>query len=130
MLAAGVISIAFSIVWRAPNVLRNIIISSGDLTSTHTCPLQTPPLTLFTVGLVLGIAYIITWIVSVGAIVQPTHVTIGLVVLNWALLGDAIITLVVGTIIWFFTLQERANFAPIFANASTNIRQGVQDAVN
>jgi len=113
MLAAGVISIAFSIVWRAPNVLRNIIISSGDLT----------------IGLVLGIAYIITWIVSVGAIVQPTHVTIGLVVLNWALLGDAIITLVVGTIIWFFTLQERANFAPIFANASTNIRQGVQDAL-
>jgi len=113
MLAAGVISIAFSIVWRAPNVLRNIAISSSDLT----------------IGLVIGVAYLITWIISVGAIIQPTHVTIGLVFLNWTLLGDAIITLIVGTIIWFFTLRERANFAKIFDSASPTIRQGVQDAL-
>ncbi len=34
LLAAGVISLVFSIVWRSPNVLMNFVISSADLTGT------------------------------------------------------------------------------------------------
>lgn len=34
LLAAGVVSIALSIVWRAPNLLMNFVISSADLTGT------------------------------------------------------------------------------------------------
>lgn len=113
MLAAGVISITFAIVWRAPNVLRNLIISKADLT----------------IGIVIGVAYLLTFALSVGAVIQPNHVTLGLVILNWTLLGDAIITLIVGTIIWFYTLRERTNFAVIFDGASQNTRQQVQDAL-
>jgi len=113
MLAAGVISIAFAIVWKAPNILRNIEISSSDLT----------------IGIVIGVAYLITFVLSVGAVIQPPHVTLGLIILNWTLLADAIITLVVGTIIWFYTLQERNNFAKVFYSSSENIRQGVQDTL-
>lgn len=32
LLAAGVLTLALSIVWRAPNVLMNMVISSADLT--------------------------------------------------------------------------------------------------
>jgi len=113
MLAAGVISIAFAIVWRAPNVLRNLIINSSDID----------------IGIVIGVAYLVTFAISIGAIIQPSHVTIGLVILNWTLLGDALITLVVGSIIWFFTLRERAGFSKAFNAASPTIRQGVQDAL-
>jgi len=111
VLAAGVVSIAFSIVWRAPNVLRNLIISPSDLT----------------IGIIIGVVYLITFAVSIGAIIQPAHVTIGLVILNWTLLADAVVTLVVGSIIWFYTLRERANFAVVFDKSSTAIRQSVQD---
>jgi len=113
MLAAGVISIAFSIVWRAPNVIRNVVIDSSDLT----------------IGIVIGVAYLVTFIVSVGAVIQPVHVTIGLVILNWTLLADAIITLIVGSIIWFFTLRERNAFSKVFDNATPTVRQGIQDAL-
>lgn len=111
MLAAGAVSIAFAIIWRAPDVLRNIEISSSDLT----------------IGIVIGVAYIVSFVISVGAVIQPAHVTTGLVVLNWALLCDAIITLIVGSIIWFYTLRERNNFAKVFYGSSDDILQKVQD---
>lgn len=88
-----------------------------------------PLLTTCQVGIIIGVAYLVSFAISVGAIIQPTHVTLGLVVLNWALLVDAIITLVVGTIIWFYTLQERVNFQKVFEHASNDIRQKVQDQV-
>lgn len=113
ILAAGVISIIFAIVWRAPNTLRNMIISSSDIT----------------IGIIIGVAYLVTFVLSVGAIIQPTHVTIGLVILNWTLLGDAVMTLLVGTFIWFFTLRERADFAKLFDSASEEVRQTVQDTL-
>jgi len=113
MLTAGVISIVFAIVWRAPNTLLNMIISSSDIT----------------IGIVIGIAYLLTFALSVGAIIQPAHVTMGLVILNWTLLGDAIMTLLVGTFIWFYTLRERADFATLFDSASEEVRQTVQDTL-
>lgn len=111
LLAAGVLTLALSIVWRAPNVLMNMVISSADLTA----------------GTILGIALLVTFVLSIGAIVQRNHVTIGLVILNYALLIDAIGILVIGTFIWMFTLKERANFHVLWAAATPASRITIQN---
>jgi len=111
MVAAGAVAVAFSIIWRAPNLMRNLIVSSTDLTF----------------GLVLGIVMLITFAISVGAIIQPVHVTLGLVVLNWALLFDGLVTLLVGTVVWFSTLKEELNFHTAFSQQSEQNRQAIQD---
>ena len=71
-----------------------------------------------------------TFIISIGAIIQRNHITIGLVLLNYALLVDAIGILVIGTMIWFSTLQERAHFHKWWLNTSPAIRITLQDKVN
>jgi hypothetical protein len=68
-------------------------------------------------------------VISVGAIIQRSHVTIGLVILNYALLMDAIGILVIGTFVWFFTLQERANLHKLWLNATPATRLTLQDKV-
>jgi len=111
LLAAGVLSIVMSIVWRAPNLLLNMTFSSADLTA----------------GTVLGVFLLVTFAVSIGAIVQRNHVTIGLVLLNWLLVVDTIVVLVIGTLIWFYTLQERANYHEVWVNESRDTRLALQD---
>jgi len=111
LLAAGVVTLALSIVWKSPDLLRNMVISNTDLTT----------------GLVLSIALLVTWAISVGAVIQPVHVTVGLVVLNWVLIIDALVIVIIGTFIWFFTLQERANFHKIFAAMSPTTQIAIQD---
>jgi len=111
LLTAGVLTLALSIVWRRPNLLLNMVLSSSDLTA----------------GLVLAVALLVTWIISVGAIVQPTHVLGGLVLLNWVLILDGLFILVVGTFIWMYTLQERANFHVVFSDLSSQTRIAIQD---
>jgi len=111
LVAAGALSLALSIVWRAPNILMNMVISSADLTA----------------GTVLGIAFLVTFVLSIAAIVQRNHVTIGLVILNYALLLDAIGVLCIGTFIWMFTLKERANFHQFWSEATPATRIFLQD---
>jgi len=111
LLAASGVLIAFSIIFRMPNLLLNFVIDPMYLIA----------------GMVLGIAYGVTFALSIGAIVQPVHVTIGLVIVNWALLVDAIGTVAIGTMIWFFTLKERANYEVKFNAASETVRQAIQD---
>lgn len=111
LLLAGVLSVALSIVWRAPNILMNMVLSPADLTA----------------GTVLGVAFIATFVISIAAIVQRNHVTIGLVILNYTLLIDALIVLVVGTFVWMFTLQERANFHTLWVEAPPTSRLFLQD---
>jgi len=94
LLAAGGMSIALSIIWRAPNILMNMALSSEFLTA----------------GMVVGIALSATFLVSLGAVVQRNHVTIGFVILNWCLIVDALLVTVVGTMIWFFSLRQRDEF--------------------
>ena len=65
--------------------------------------------------------------VSIGAIIQRNHVTIGLVLLNYALLVDTIGILVMGTFIWFSTLQERAKFHKFWVDTSPSVRIALQD---
>jgi len=111
LLAAGVIALALSIVWRAPNILINIALPSAYLNA----------------GTVLGVALLTTFTISIGAIIQRNRVTVGLVLLNYALLVDAIGILVIGTIIWFSTLQERAHFHKWWVNTSPSLRITLQD---
>ena len=80
--------------------------------------------------MILGIALLVTFAISVGAIVQRNHVTIGLVVLNWTLIGDAIGIIAIGSILWFFTLQERENFHSLFAAQTRENRILLQDQVS
>lgn len=111
LLAAGVISVVLSIVWRAPNILMNMVLSESDLTA----------------GMILGITLLVTFAISIGAVVQRNHVTVGLVVLNYTLLLDALGIVFIGTFVWFFTLQERANFHKLWVEATPAVRQTLQD---
>jgi hypothetical protein len=70
---------------------------------------------------------LITFIISIGAIIQRNHVTIGLVLLNYALLVDAMGILVIGTIIWFSTLQERVEFHNFWVGTSPTTKIALQD---
>lgn len=80
-------------------------------------------------GTVLGIALLVTFAFSVGAIVQKNHITLGLVILNYALLIDAIGIAVTGSSIWFFTLQERNNYHVRWLEATPSTRILLQDQV-
>jgi len=111
LLAAGAVTIAMSIVWRSPNLLLNMVISDAYLNS----------------GLVLGIALIVTFAISIGAVVQRNHITIGLVILNWTLILDALGIVVIGTFVWFMTLRERDNFHQVFAAQTPQGRIAIQD---
>lgn len=111
LLAAGGMSIALSIVWRAPSILMNMALSPEFLTA----------------GMVLGIALCTTFVVSIGAVVQRNHITVGFVILNWFLIVDAIVIVVVGSIIWFFSLRQRNEFHVKWTALSANDRITLQN---
>jgi hypothetical protein len=111
LLAAGGITIAFSVIWGMPNMLIQFVVDSGFLKA----------------GLGLGISYAITAVVALIAIVQPNHITAGLAALNWVLLLDSIGTLIIGTAIWFFTLKERATYHSKWLTTTPAIKTAIQD---
>ncbi|RXW24924.1 hypothetical protein EST38_g937 [Candolleomyces aberdarensis] len=111
LLAAGVVALALSIVWRAPNVLMNMVLSNADLTA----------------GTILGVSLVVTFVISVTAIVQRNHVIFPLEILNWALLIDSIGIVVIGTFVWFYTLRQRANFYDLWKVASREDKLFLQD---
>jgi len=111
LLAAGAVAIALSVVWRAPNLLMNMVLSSAELTA----------------GTILGVSLLVTFVISIVALVQRSHVTLGFVVLNYALLIDALGIVVIGTFVWVFTLRERANFYEIWKAATPQTRLTLQD---
>ena len=44
-------------------------------------------------------------------------------------LKGAIVILIVGTVLWFFSLQQRANYLTVFQAASPTVRIEIQDKV-
>ena len=78
----------------------------------------------------MGIALLLTSFLSVGAIIQRNHVTIGLVILNWVLIADAVIVLFVGTFVWFYTLRERSEWHSTYAKLQPSQRISIQDQVS
>jgi len=111
LLAAGAVAIALSIVWHRKDLLMNMVLSKADLTA----------------GVVLGIALIVTFFISIAGVVQRNHVTIGLVITNYALLVDAFGIVIIGTFVWFYTLQERKNFSILWHAATPDDRRQLQD---
>jgi len=111
LLAAGAVSVAFSIVWRRPNLLLNMFLSNMTLN----------------LGGALGILFLVTWVISIGAVIQRNHITMGLVILNWTLLIDMAYVLFLGTSIWFFTLHELDNFHKAFSDQTPQARIAIQD---
>jgi len=111
MLVAGGLLITLSIIWKAPNLLMNMVFKPEFLTA----------------GLALGVLLVTTVIISIFAIIQTNHVTIGLVILNWVLMVDVFAILTVGTLIWDYTLTERADFLPIYAALTPAQRTTIQD---
>lgn len=111
LLLASVALISFSIVFKGPNIIRNLVLTDSDLTF----------------GLVLGVMYAVTFVISIGAILQRNHVTIGLAILNWTLILDTIMTVVLGSNLWFMTLQENKNFGNIWNATTPANRIAVQD---
>lgn len=131
LLAAGAVTIGLSIAWRAPDLLMNLVLSNGDLTgmSSELKSLILRKSDHRIAGLVLGVAFLVSWVISIGAVVQPIHVTVGLVLFNWALIVDALAVIVIGTIVWFYTLQERANYHVVYSAVSAQTRLAIQDKV-
>jgi len=111
LLAAGTVTLALSIVWRQADVLMNMILPDMDLT----------------VGLVLSLFFLVTWAVSVGAVIQKNHVTGGLVLLNWLLIANMVYLTIAGTVIWFFTLRLRENFRTVWSEQTPSTRIAIQD---
>jgi len=111
MFGGGAVSIAFSIIFGQPNLFFNMIFSKADLTS----------------GLITGIFLAATAVLAIFAAVQRNHVTTGLVWLNWMLIADFVVVLVVGTRIWFFSLRQRAEFFNIYSALPTETRVQIQD---
>jgi hypothetical protein len=79
--------------------------------------------------MILAVALLVTFVISVAAIVQRNHVTIGLVLLNWTLIIDAILVVIIGSILWFNTLGMRANYRVIYAAQTSDTRVKIQDQV-
>jgi len=103
LLVAGILSVAFSIIWRKPNLMLNFTLDTGRLNA----------------GLVLGVALLMTFVLSLGAVTQGNNATKGFVMLNWMLIVDAFAVLIVGSLFWFITLQERNHYFGVF-QAQTN----------
>ena len=77
--------------------------------------------------MILGILYAVTFVISVGAIVQRNHVTLGLIILNWLLIIDTVFTIVLASVLWFRTLQELDNFEKVWIAAPAQTRLTLQD---
>jgi hypothetical protein len=130
MFGGGAVSIAFSIIFGQPNLFFNMIFSKADLTSAFSAALPTPQLTFGVGGLITGIFLAATAVLAIFAAVQRNHVTTGLVWLNWMLIADFVVVLVVGTRIWFFSLRQRAEFFNIYSALPTETRVQIQDMVH
>ncbi|KAH7889947.1 hypothetical protein F5I97DRAFT_1848835 [Phlebopus sp. FC_14] len=111
LMAAGVISLVLSFVWRRPDLLLNLTFSTTDLTG----------------GTVLGIVLLSTFAFSLISIIQRG--TKPLIMLNWALLVDGIAILIVGTYVWVYTLHERNNYHVVFGRQSDTTKIMIQDTL-
>jgi len=111
LLAAGIVSVAFSVVWKNSSLLMNFILFEVDLTA----------------GLILGIMFDISFLISLFAITQRKPLTSGLKVLNWSLVLDSIAILTIGSIIWFYTLREPTNYQRVWLKQTSQTQIALQD---
>lgn len=133
LLAFGGLSIAMSMILQGSNdVLVNLTFTPSQLTCMHLISSYQRHVTdpIMIAGLILGILLLITFVISIGAIIQRSHIVLPLMVLNWALVVDGIAIIFIGSFIWFVTLAERDNFLQRLTAATPEIRIAVQDRVS
>ncbi|KAF9228780.1 hypothetical protein BS17DRAFT_772506 [Gyrodon lividus] len=111
LMAAGIISLVFSVIWRDPDLLLKLTFSPTDLTG----------------GTVLGVMLLVTFALSLVLVAQRGKTP--LVILNWLLLMDGIAILLVGTYVWFYTLHERNNYHTVFGMESNATKIEIQDTL-
>jgi len=111
LLLCGLVSIVLSQTLQFPDEVMKMVLSGVNLTA----------------GTVLGIALTTTFLLSIVAVAQKNHVTLGFVILNYALLLDAIGIITLGTFVWWYTLEERSNFHKIWLEAPGATRIALQD---
>lgn len=111
LMGAGILTLVLSLVWRQPNLLRNLTFSTFDLTA----------------GSVLGIILLVTSVLSIVLIIPRGKRP--LVFLNWLLLLDGVAILFVATFIWIYTLHERNNYHAVFGRQSDATKIMVQDSL-
>lgn len=73
--------------------------------------------------------FLITWAISIGAVIQRNHRNAGLFFLNWVLIVNMLYVLVLGTLIWVFTLHELDNFHKVYSEQAPATRIAFQDMV-
>lgn len=122
LLGAGIFSIIFSQIWKTggqEHTLRHLVINDKDLTA----------------GIVLGVIYIISWLISIPAFIsskrrsgRKANTTL-LASFNWTLVLAALVTLVIGLVIWFFTLRERSEFLKVWNEQSVETQVYLQDTL-
>lgn len=81
-------------------------------------------------ALILGVLLLVTFVISIGAIIQQAHILVPLIVLNWALVVDGIAVVVVGCMMWVATLAERSGFKDRFIGESSDFQIKIQDKLN
>jgi len=111
LLAAGIISVVFSIVWKNSSLLMNFVLFDMNLTA----------------GTILGVMFLSSFLVSLFAITQRKPLTSGLKVFNWTLVLDSLAVLVIGSIIWFYSLREPTNYQKVWLQQSSDIQITLQD---
>jgi len=111
LLAAGLISVIFSIIWRNSSLLMNFILFEINITA----------------GLILGAMFLLSFLISLFAITQRKPLTSGLKILNWSLIADSFAVLVIGSIIWFYSLREPTNYQRVWLKQPSNIQIALQD---
>jgi len=124
-LASAVAAIVFSVVVRisdtpgklSDTTLRSLVISELDLNA----------------ALGLGALILISWIIGLYGVltgmVKGKRQTAGLVAFNWSLVAIVMITTIIGAIIWFFTLQPRAELFEIWQVQPQATQQFLQDTL-
>jgi len=126
-LASGIAAIIFSVFVRMGNpasgmlndqTLRSLVIRDMNLNA----------------AMVLGIMILASWLISVYAAVtglaKGRRRTGGFIVFNWSLIAVAITTTIIGSIIWFFTLQPRSEFFAIWNDQPQATQQFLQDTLH
>lgn len=126
LLTAGVLALIFSVVVRTQDgpgtldslTLRRLVISNSQLNC----------------GMILGIAIITSWLVSVvgiaTALQRGRFNATGLVTFNWSLVAVLIVTVAVGSNIWFFTLRERLYYLAVWNAQSQTTQEFLQDTLH
>ena len=80
--------------------------------------------------MVLGIAFCIAFVFSVGGVIQANHVIVGLQIFNGVLILVGTVCLIVGSSVWFWTLKEAGNFRDVWAALDQDRQAAIQDTVS